>query len=96
MFVGVTFLTFPSICDISVHTSECGTVCLGNDKQHVYMVIMTMMVTGSSSSLTRFLSAWAADEQSKGLEFIIRDFPLEGAQRPEHVEGAFITPNTVT
>lgn len=49
------------------------------ERQPVYMVIMTMMVTGSSS-LSFFLSVWAAEEQSKGLEFIIRDFPLEGTQ----------------
>lgn len=30
------------------------------------------------------LLVWAAEEQRKGLEFIIRDFPLEGAQRPKN------------
>lgn len=32
-----------------------------------------------------FRPVWAAEEQRKGLEFIIRDFPLEGAQRPKNM-----------
>lgn len=31
------------------------------------------------------LSVGEAEEQSKGLEFIMRDFPLDGAQQPENV-----------
>lgn len=41
----------------------------------VYVMLMSSLI----------LPVWATEEQSKGLEFIIRDFPLEGAQRPEHV-----------
>lgn len=74
------YFTTKSCRDISTYV-PWQWVCYGRpERQRFFVLIGTMMVSRSSSSLSFRLS--------KGQEFIIRDFPLEGTRRPEHAASA--------
>lgn len=67
---------FVSVCKyiyVYVYMCECECVAVKRPSLSLSLSVLLLLLVS--------LCLW----QSKGLEFIIRDFPLEGAERPEHV-----------
>lgn len=81
-FVGLSKMLF---CLFLIKSLQMWSERVTEIWEPAWLCVMIILLMGLPLSPSLPRPVWAAEEQRKGLEFIIRDFPLEGAQRPKNM-----------